>query len=1030
MARRYALVVGISDYQSPLKSLSKTTTDAEAVAAMLKQFGDFQDVPLLKGAVTSTKLIQALRTLLLEQAKNNDVLIYFTGHGIPVVDPVIGKPKAYLATSDTIVTLEGKQVIEARRAVPLDSLNDLIQESQLSSLVMLFDSCHSGDFLERSLVEKTFTTFSTHKDYYLITACRGFEQAYAIKREQHSIFTGALLAGLSQTNANDDGQVTGDRLFECIARALKGSGQEPLRVGYGGLITLVSYQAQPKVVEAIVDETGEPICPYQGLQAFTAEQQAFFFGRQRTVEEIRQRLAERPFVPVIGPSGSGKSSVVRAGLMPWLAETGWQILEPIKPGFDPLAALRAVFEPYFKRSKQEIQQLHQLIKTEPNPLPALIDRLSTTTANSDPERSDRFLVVVDQFEEVFTLCPDEGDRQRFIDLLTGVVELADARLAIVTTMRADFLEPCLRYPVLHELIESQAKYISSPTGVDLRDAIVRPAQRQGYGIEEGLLLKILEDVGKEPGFLPLLEFALTKLWEQRDTERKSLTLEQYERLGGLTGALNLHAEKVYQYRDFERESPTEQRSELEQEWIKRIFLRLVRTGEAEKDTRQRRPKTELLALAETDLDAQNIVRELIEDDGGLVQGRLLVTGQEPAHSESWVDLAHEALLEGWTRFAEWRKGDREVRRLVDRMEDARREWEQHQRNTDFLLPRGLLVQIEDQGETLHPYLTSALQEFYQLSETREQEREAALEWAKSDQALNTQANEATKLLLYKPIEGLALSLQLVKLNLEKTNGHLLESVQNSLRQAMERVYECNRFRGHEDAINSVAFSYDSQRIVSGSNDGVLYLWDLQGNVIGQSKKHGSCIYSVAFSPNGQRIASSSNDGIRLWDSEGYPIGQAWADDIGTVTAIAFSPDGQHIASGSEDGAVRLWDLHGNSIGQLQLWDFNQDVMGQLPVVGHEGAVRAVAFSPDGRRIVSGGEDCTIRLWELYGQPIGTPFTEHESWVMSVAFSPDGTRIVSGSRDHTVRLWDLDGQTIGQPIRCKAPISSVMFSSVK
>jgi hypothetical protein len=240
-----------------------------------------------------------------------------------------------------------------------------------------------------------------------------------------------------------------------------------------------------------------------------------------------------------------------------------------------------------------------LIKSESNPLPVLVNRLS------DAEKADRFLLVIDQFEEVFTLCPDEGDRQRFIDLLTGVVELADRRLAVVVTMRADFLEPCLRYPALHQLIQSQAVFMPPLTGIDLRDAIVEPAKRQGYNIEDKLLFKIQEDVGKEPGFLPLLEFALTKLWEQRDIEQKLLTLAQYENLGGLTGALNLHAEKVYRHRDFERETPTEQRSEPEQEWIKRVFLRLVRTGEAEKDTRQRRPKTELLALAGTDLDAQD-----------------------------------------------------------------------------------------------------------------------------------------------------------------------------------------------------------------------------------------------------------------------------------------------------------------------------------------------------------------------------------------------------------------------------------------
>ena len=165
MARRYALVVGISEYQSPLKPLTKTASDAEAVAAVLNEYGNFQKIMLLKGGVSSKKLISSLRTLLLEQAKNNDVFIYLTGHGIPVFDPVIAEPKAYLATSDAIFTFEGKQVCEARRAVPLDSLNALIQKSQLSSLVMLFDSCHSGDFLERTQVERAFTSFSGRQDY-------------------------------------------------------------------------------------------------------------------------------------------------------------------------------------------------------------------------------------------------------------------------------------------------------------------------------------------------------------------------------------------------------------------------------------------------------------------------------------------------------------------------------------------------------------------------------------------------------------------------------------------------------------------------------------------------------------------------------------------------------------------------------------------------------------------------------------------------------------------------------------------------
>ena len=519
---------------------------------------------------------------------------------------------------------------------------------------------------------------------------------------------------MSEKNVDKDGNVTGDSLSAFIKPALKRSSQEPLSMGYGGSITLVSYQPS-KAVAAIVDAVGEPICPYQGLQAFTAEQQAFFFGRQRTVEDIRQRLEQQPFVPVIGASGSGKSSVVRAGLMPWLAATGWQILDPIKPGFDPLAALRAVFEPFFPRSNRDIQQLHQLIKTDPDPLPALVKRLSDATTTADQETPERFLLVVDQFEEVFTLCPDEGDCQRFIDLLTQVVNLPDARLAVVITMRADFLEPCLRYPALHQLIQSQWVLMPLLTGLDLRDAIVEPAKRQGYSVEERLLFKIQDDVGKEPGFLPLLEFALTKLWEQRDTEQKLLTLEQYENLGGLTGALNLHAEQVYHFRDFERDTPTEPRSEQEQTWIKRVFLRLVRTGEAEKDTRQRRPKPELLAIADADRDAQDLLRGLLEDDGGLVQGRLLVTGQEQVSLDSWVDLAHEALLDGWTRFAEWRKSDREVRRLADRIHDDFKVWRIHDCDDNFLISGGLLTQIHKNRLDLELYLSCEELEFYQLS---------------------------------------------------------------------------------------------------------------------------------------------------------------------------------------------------------------------------------------------------------------------------------------------------------------------------
>ncbi len=255
---RYALVVGIPEYQGLFAPLPKTTTDAEAVAQLLEQYGNFQEVKRLPArwnqakncyevearGVTGTELGQALRTLLLEQAVKSEVLIYFTGHGFSVSD-YLDQSKGYLATSDCVIEAEGSQIIEQRRGIALDSLNHLIRGSDLSSLVELLDCCHGGYFLERNLVEQTLTAFSSKKDYYLITASRGFEEAYV--GEDHSVFTGAVLNGLSQNNAGSDGQISGDRLFDYISRELRGSGQEPVRLGWGRPVTLVTYPSNEVV---------------------------------------------------------------------------------------------------------------------------------------------------------------------------------------------------------------------------------------------------------------------------------------------------------------------------------------------------------------------------------------------------------------------------------------------------------------------------------------------------------------------------------------------------------------------------------------------------------------------------------------------------------------------------------------------------------------------------------------------------------------------------------------------------------------
>lgn len=685
---RYALVVGITDYTNQLPNLTKPATDAEAVEQVLKAHGDFEDIAVLKGKVSTNKLAEAFKTLLQQQAVKNEALIYFTGHGITVSDS-LGTQQAYLATSDLTIVTQGKQIIEQAGGISLLSLNNLIRDSDLSSLVVLLDCCHSGEFLERHLIEKTLTAFSSQRDYYFIAACRGFQQAYANKSAQHSIFTTALLAGLSPENTNNHGKVTGDRLFDILATELKNSGQEPIRMGWGRSITLITHRNQTQAQTFEVKEE----CPYQGLKAFEAEQKQFFFGRKQVVSQILGKLVEKPFVPIIGASGSGKSSVVRAGLIPQL-ENGWQVLEPIMPGVEPLAELKRAFSKLFGRT--EIREISTLIDTDN--LSSVISRLPG---------SNRFLLVVDQFEEVFTLCFKEEERRRFIELLT---QCPEGRLAIVTTMRADFLEPCLSYELLTQLIQTQAIYIPPLVGADLEEVIASPANLQAYQLERGLLGAIQQEViGQEKGCLPLLQFALTELWEQRDQQAHQLTLAKYKELGGVIGTLNRHAEKLY-----------ESFSEQQQDWVKRIFLKLVRTGAEEKDTRQRQPKAKLLSIAVDKPGVQETINEILEK---LTQARLIVPETEPT-GEVWVDLAHETLMEGWERFTQWRKEGRELRRLIDRVEDALRKWQIHPKDENLMMG-GLLAQVREKWLELELNIDATTREFYWCSDDREERRKQA-----------------------------------------------------------------------------------------------------------------------------------------------------------------------------------------------------------------------------------------------------------------------------------------------------------------
>jgi ABC-type multidrug transport system fused ATPase/permease subunit len=347
---KYALIIGIGQYEH-FSNLPKAATDAEAIAQLLEQHaynvtrlprklvGENQWAIDREGKLKSAELNREIKSFLRERANKQEAVIYFAGHGFRVTNPTTDGIEAYLATSDS--TKEGLS------SVQLGDLNVLISRSNLSSLVMLLDCCYAGSLIDqRSLLQPVQSTISQKQNYCLIAACRNFERAR--EGDQHGIFTAAVLRGLLPENAVQ-GKITSSDLFGFISRELETSGQEIIHAGMGRAIQLVRYSTHNLVsTDITVDET----CPYQGLKPFDKSTAKFFFGREQVVRQLVEKLEQSAFIALIGASGSGKSSIVRAGLIPELEKNNWHILNVIQPGVEPIAKLKAALEQLFRDQDQ------------------------------------------------------------------------------------------------------------------------------------------------------------------------------------------------------------------------------------------------------------------------------------------------------------------------------------------------------------------------------------------------------------------------------------------------------------------------------------------------------------------------------------------------------------------------------------------------------------------------------------------------------------------------------------------------------
>ncbi len=472
--------------------------------------------------------------------------------------------------------------------------------------------------------------------------------------------------------------------------------------------------------------------PYKGLRPFDEADAANFFGRENLTGRLVSRLDNDGeemgrFLAVVGPSGSGKSSVVRAGMVPALRQgsipgsSKWTILDVI-PGTHPLeeleaALLRVAVNPPASLLPQLLEDERGLLRAVKRVLPA------------DPAAA--MLIVLDQFEEVFTLVQDEATRRRFLDGLFVAATDLHSPLRVVVTLRADFYDRPLLYRQAGELVRQRTEVVLPMSGDELERAIVRPAARTGVTLEQDLLAAIIQDVTEQPGALPLLQYALTELFERRNG--RIMTLQAYKESGGVPGALSRRAEAIYN-----RLGP------VEQETTRQLFLRLVTLGEGVEDTRRRVRMAEMATVAPDEAALHNVL-----DIFG--RYRLLTFDRDPVTGGPTVEVAHEALLTSWGRLCEWLESSRESLGMQRRLLSAATEWTNAGQDSSFLVHGVRLAQFEALQVEGDVALNAQEREFLGASqdaaaredEDREIQRQRELQAAR--QLAETQQRAATQL---------------------------------------------------------------------------------------------------------------------------------------------------------------------------------------------------------------------------------------------------------------------------------------------
>lgn len=1081
--RNLAVVIGIDRYTHGISPLSTAANDARMLAKILQQEHQYYpiwqfldpiqtasnqpDAPILPNqSATRTNLEELLtQTLPTEVTPDDRLLFYFAGHGIALNGE--DGPQGYLIPQDA-------KLGDVSTYLPMTQVEAALAQLPCRHCLIILDCCFAGAFRWSSTRKLTPITEVIHKERFerfiqdpawqVITSAS--HDQYALDaldlrddrgidplKPRHSPFAAALIDALSGNAdayppAKDgkpagDGVITATELYiylrDCVEVATDAhhTRQTPglwcLKKHDKGEYIFLSPGHGLNLPDAPKLDTEEEHNPYRGLKAYEKEHSHLFFGRTTLVEKLCDGVCEQPLTIVLGASGSGKSSLVKAGLIPHLEnfdlsqqpyrkldqETKqhqhkhpqWQILAPIRLGETPLVA-------FSNALKDTASPLADLLKQAELTSEALVNALISWNCRHP---DTYLLIVIDQLEELVTLCKNEQERSDFFNLLATLLHSSSHQLRILLTLRSDF-EPQFRDTVLEPYWAKARFMVPAMTREELKEAIEEPAATKVVYFETNeprgnLVEQLIDEVASMPGALPLLSFSLSELYlklahrfltaqTSGETPDRAITWNDYDELGGVTRSLTQRADQEYEA--LVNQDPAYA------ETIHHVMLRMVALGG--ELARRRVSLSELEYPEPKNTQVKAFIQRFAE-------ARLL-TSSTDTENQPYVEPAHDVLVRGWQRLLEWKERDLASLLLQRELTPSVNKWVNDQQNKQSLgllwdddprLP--LLRQVFDSDNS---WLNRQEAEFVRRSIQRNRNNRFRLIGAITTfvgvvgiagtvaLSLGIDAqNQLLKVLVASSreffdannrLDALRESLRAAKqLQHPFWNAVVSDATQQDvtvrLLTAAYGVKERNRLE-QAGSITGVAFSPDGEQIVIASENDSINLWQPNGTLIRSLPPEGYAITSLSFSPDGQTIAAGTAETpVILTQPEG--TFKLLSGHSRRVTSVAFSPDGQFLVTGSEDSSMKLWRVRDRRL----LRNFEG------------GAVTSLSFSPDGQMIASASGN-TIKLWQD-GDLVRT-LTGHTDEVTSISFSPSGRYLASASADKTLKLWRVDMPSASVP----------------